>query len=69
MGGGLRSSIWDFSFLDKGLHPGPLALQVQSGNHWTTREVLRQIFIKIFAQKVICKTKSFRCQNDFLKSS
>ena len=69
MGGGLWSSMWDFSFLNKGLHPGPLALQVQSGNHWTTREVLRQIFSKIFAQKVICKTKSFQCQNHFLESS
>lgn len=59
----------DFNFLNKGLHPGPLALQVQSGDNWTTREVLRQIFSKIFAQKVICKTKSFQYQNDFLKIS
>ena len=51
MGGGMRNSMWNFSFLNKGLHPGFLALQVQSGNHWTTREVLRQIFSKSFAQK------------------
>lgn len=34
MGGGMRNSMWNFSFVKKGLHPGFLALQVQSGNHW-----------------------------------
>ena len=69
MGGSRQSSMCDFNFLNKGLHPGPPALQVPSGDNWTTREVLRQIFSKIFAQKVICETKLFQCQNDFLKIS
>lgn len=67
MGGGMRNSMWNFSFCQKGITSG-LALQVQSGNHWTLR-VLTQIFSKSFCSKVICKTKSFQCQNDFLKSS
>lgn len=46
---GLTTQLVGSQLLDRELNPGPPAVEVQSRNHWTAREVpASSIFIKLF---------------------
>ena len=63
---GLATQLVGSQLLDRELNPGPPAVEVQSPNHWTAREVpASSVFNQTFQSLPVCSQMTSQCRGLF----